>query len=128
MSATFGSTDFFEKELTKLNGFLTSTVESQDRPVPLSYKYSEENLEQVITDLVAQDKAPVYVVNFSQREAAQVAQNLLSIDFCTKEEKNKIAEAIAHYTFTTPYGKKSANRSDMASEFIMRVCFQNTGF
>ncbi len=106
MSATFGSTDFFEKELTKLNGFQTTTVSSQDRPVPLSYQYSEENLEQVIVDLVAKDKAPVYVVNFSQREAAQVAQNLLSVDFCTKEEKNKIAEAIAHYRFTSPYGKE----------------------
>jgi len=97
MSATFGSTEFFEKELTQLNGLATSTVSSEDRPVPLSYQYSEENLDQVITDLVAQNKAPVYVVNFSQREAAQVAQNLLSIDFCTKEEKAKIAEAIAHY-------------------------------
>jgi len=106
MSATFGSTDFFEKELTKLNSIPTSTVESQQRPVPLDYKYSEESLDQVITDLVAQNKAPVYVVNFSQREAAQVAQNLLSIDFCTKEEKNRIAEAIAHYKFTSPYGKE----------------------
>ncbi len=106
MSATFGSTDFFEKELTKLNGLKTVTVSSLTRPVPLNYHYSEEPLDQVITDLVEKDKAPVYVVNFSQREAAQVAQNLLSIDFCSKEHKNKIAQEIAKYNFTTPYGKE----------------------
>lgn len=106
MSATFGSTDFFEKSLTKLNGLKSTTVSSFERPVPLHYKYSEEALNQVIPDLIGEDKAPIYIVNFSQREAAQVAQNLLSIDFCTKEEKLKISEALAQYKFTSPYGKE----------------------
>ena len=106
MSATFGATEFFEQELTKLNGLPTSIVQSMDRPVPLSYQYSEEPLDQVITELVDQDKAPVYVVNFSQREAAQVAQNLLSIDFCSKEQKSRLASEIALYNFSSPYGKE----------------------
>lgn len=106
MSATFGSTEFFEKELSKLNQLETITVSSQDRPVPLDYQYSEESLDQVIAELVNQNKAPIYVVNFSQREAAEIAQNLMSMDFCSKEEKRKLAEAIAQYKFTSPYGKE----------------------
>ncbi len=106
MSATFGSTDFFEKVLSDLNHIPTSVVSSLDRPVPLTFQYSEESLEPVIQELVVQDKAPVYVVNFSQREAAQVAQNLLSVDFCTREQKNAIAEAIADFEFSSPYGKE----------------------
>ncbi len=38
--------------------------------------------------------APVYIVNFTQRGAAETAQNLMSIDLVPKERKRAIAEAI----------------------------------
>ena len=37
-------------------------------------------------------KAPVYVVHFTQLEAAQSAQDFTSINVCTREEKNAIAQ------------------------------------
>src|SRR3982751_6033684 len=39
MSATLGSTDFFEKELSKLTGAPSLTVRSDRRPVPLTFEY-----------------------------------------------------------------------------------------
>src|SRR5437016_13800937 len=46
MSATLGETTFFEAELTKLNGRPTVSVQSNDRPVPLDYAYSEISVAQ----------------------------------------------------------------------------------
>ena len=40
MSATLGDTDFFEGELTRLNGRPTATVKSTIRPVPLGFTYA----------------------------------------------------------------------------------------
>src|SRR5438477_5394906 len=73
MSATLGDTTFFEDELTRLNGRPTVTVASKDRPVPLEYAYSELTLAQTLESLVAQGKSPVYIVHFTQLEAAQNA-------------------------------------------------------
>ena len=79
MSATLGDTAFFEEELTRLNGRPTVTVFSQDRPVPLDYAYSEIALAQTLERLVSEGKSPVYVVHFTQLEAAQSAQDFTSL-------------------------------------------------
>lgn len=105
MSATLGDTEFFEKELTRLNQRETAVIRSVKRPVPLDYRYSEDPLHEAISKLIREGRAPIYVVNFSQREAAEVAQDLLSTDFCTKEEKKAISEALQGERFSSPYGK-----------------------
>jgi superfamily II RNA helicase len=104
MSATLGDTTFFEEELTRLNGRPTITVASKDRPVPLEHAYSELPLATTLESLVAQGKAPVYVVHFTQLEAAQSAQDFTSINVCTREEKNAIGSAVEGFKFTSPYG------------------------
>jgi superfamily II RNA helicase len=104
MSATLGETTFFEEELTKLNGRPTVSVESKDRPVPLEYAYSELPLAQTLERLVAEGRSPVYVVHFTQLEAAQSAQDFTSINVCTREQKNVISQALAGFKFTSPYG------------------------
>ncbi len=104
MSATLGDTMFFEEELTKLNGRVTVTVQSKDRPVPLEYRYSDLPLATTLETLVAENKAPVYVVHFTQLDAAQSAQDFTSINVCSKEEKNAIANAIEGFKFSSPYG------------------------
>ena len=52
-------------------------------------------------------KSPVYLVNFTQRECAEQAQNLMSIEVCTKEEKKTITAALNEFgiRFSSPYGK-----------------------
>ena len=104
MSATLGDTTFFEAELTRLNGRPTAAVASAERPVPLEYAYSELPLATTLESLVAQGRAPVYVVHFTQLEAAQSAQDFTSINVCTREEKNAIGSALEGFKFSSPYG------------------------
>ena len=104
MSATLGDTTFFEAELTRLNGRVSVTVQSVERPVPLDYAYSEISLAQTLERLAAEKKSPVYVVHFTQLEAAQSAQDFTSINVCTREEKNAIANALEGFKFSSPYG------------------------
>ncbi len=104
MSATLGETAFFEEELTKINGRPSVTISSVVRPVPLEFAYSELPLAKTLESLVADGKAPVYVVHFTQLEAAQSAQDFTSINVCSKDEKAAIANAIEGFKFTSPYG------------------------
>jgi superfamily II RNA helicase len=104
MSATLGETTFFEETLTRLNGRPTITVASTDRPVPLEYRYSELPLAQTLETLVADGKSPVYVVHFTQLDAAQSAQDFTSINVSSREEKAALAQALEGFKFSSPYG------------------------
>src|SRR5574344_2964277 len=104
MSATIGATAFFESELEKHTGKPAVTVRSTQRPVPLEFSYSTDELSNAVQKLVSGGKSPVYVVHFTQMSAAQDAQNFTSLELCTKEEKAEIAKAIAEFRFSSPYG------------------------
>jgi len=104
MSATLGDTTFFEEELTRLTGRQTVSVISTDRPVPLAFEYSELPLAKTLESLVASGRAPVYVVHFTQLEAAQSAQDFTSINVCSRDEKAAIANTLENFKFTSPYG------------------------
>ena len=104
MSATLGDTAFFETELTRLTGRPTATISSTDRPVPLAHEYSELPLAKTLESLIASGRAPVYVVHFTQLEAAESAQDFTSINVCSRDEKAAIANAIEGFKFTSPYG------------------------
>jgi len=104
MSATMGETSFFETELTRLTGRPTATITSTDRPVPLKHEYSELPLAKTLETLVSSGRAPVYVVHFTQLEAAQSAQDFTSINVCTREEKAALAAALEGFKFSSPYG------------------------
>jgi superfamily II RNA helicase len=108
MSATLGPTETFEKALTKLTRRSTVTVRSGERPVPLAFEYRETPLQESIQDLLRVGRAPVYIVNFTQRGAAETAQNLMSIDLLPKDRKRAIADAIDQtgLRFDSPYGKE----------------------
>lgn len=104
MSATVGATEFFEREMTKHTGRESVTVRSTQRPVPLDFTYSTTELSTEVQKLVNEGKAPVYVVHFTQAAAASNAQNFMSLDLCTREEKQAINEAIKEVRFSSPYG------------------------
>lgn len=104
MSATLGDTTFFEEELTRATGRPTAAVTSADRPVPLEHAFSELPVAKTLESLVADGKAPVYVVHFTQLEAAQSAQDFTSINVCTRDEKAAIANTLEGFKFTSPYG------------------------
>ncbi len=104
MSATLGETEFFEQELTRVTRRPSITVSSTHRPVPLEFKYSELPLAATLESLAADGKAPVYVVHFTQLEAAESAQDFTSVNVCTREEKAAIGNAIEGFKFSSPYG------------------------
>ncbi len=106
MSATLGDTDFFAEQLSALNGKATAVVKSADRPVPLDFEYRETHLHETIADAMRRGLTPVYMVNFTQRLAAEEAQNLMSTNFLSKEQKQAIAAAIGDFRFDTPFGKE----------------------
>ncbi len=106
MSATLGDTAIFEEALKKLTGEETVVVRSTDRPVPLDFNYSEDPLHEAVSKLVRSGRSPIYLVSFTQRECAEEAQNFMSVDLCTKEEKKLIAEALVGFKFSSPYGKE----------------------
>jgi len=106
MSATIGDTEFFQEILTQLTGTTTTLVKSEDRPVPLEFEYSTVTLEEKIEELVTANRAPIYLVHFSQLACAQTAQDLMSRNFCSKEEKEAIAEILIDADFRSPYGKE----------------------
>ncbi len=106
MSATIGDTEFFQETLTQLTGTTTTLVKSEDRPVPLEFDYSTVTLEEKIEELVTAERAPIYLVHFSQLACAQTAQDLMSRNFCSKEEKEAIAEILVDADFRSPYGKE----------------------
>jgi superfamily II RNA helicase len=45
-----------------------------------------------LQELVEANKAPVYLVHFTQNEAAQAAQDLMSLNFCSAAEKASIKD------------------------------------
>jgi superfamily II RNA helicase len=104
MSATLGDTSFFEEALTRLNGRPTVAVKSTHRPVPLAFTYAETPLSFTLEKLVEAGQAPVYVVHFTQLEAAQSAQDFTSINLCSRDEKAAIAQILEGFKFNSPYG------------------------
>jgi superfamily II RNA helicase len=105
MSATLGDTTVIEESLTQLTKREVAKISSAERPVPLDYEYRETPLHETISDLIEQKKYPIYLVNFTQRAAAEEAQSLLSVDFSTKEEKEALRVAMFDQPLDTPYAK-----------------------
>ncbi len=106
MSATLGDMRDTSARLEQRTDKTVAIVRSHERPVPLDFEYRETLLPRTLRDLTEQEKTPIYLVHFTQREAAEGAQDLMSVDLCTKEHKGRLAEAIGAFRFDTPFGKQ----------------------
>lgn len=105
MSATLGDVSALSADLTRRTGRETALVDDAERPVPLSFEWSTEQLHEKLEHLVETDQAPVYVVHFTQASALERAQSLLSAKLCSREERDAIAAAIGNFRFTSGFGK-----------------------
>ncbi|WP_411139422.1 DEAD/DEAH box helicase [Streptomyces sp. x-80] len=105
MSATLGDMSRFEGDLTRRTGKPTSVVRSVTRPVPLSYEYRTTPMTETLTELLETHQSPVYIVHFTQAAAVERAQALMSINMCTRAEKDEIAQLIGNFRFTTKFGR-----------------------
>ena len=105
MSATLGDVTRFEQDLTRRTGRPTAVVTSAERPVPLTFRFSLEPLHESIGELLTGNQAPVYVVHFTQAAAIEQAQALMSINVCSRAEKDAIAGLIGRFRFSAGFGK-----------------------
>jgi len=120
MSATLGDVSRFEVDLTRRTGRPTAVVANTSRPVPLHYSYRESPLHETLSEMLAtgegvrarsdhgvraRSQAPVYIVHFTQAAAAERAQSLMSINVCTRAEKDAIADLIGDFRFTAGFGR-----------------------
>jgi superfamily II RNA helicase len=106
MSATLGDMAPIIERVEALTKRPSTIVSNVDRPVPLAFEYRLTPLHETISDLVAAGKSPIYLVNFTQRAAAEQAQNLTSVNLCSKEDKERIRALLSDFRFDSPYGKE----------------------
>jgi superfamily II RNA helicase len=105
MSATLGNTRPIEERLERATGRPVAHVHSEARPVPLDFEYCETPIHETVEALLDQGRAPVYVVHFTQREAALRAQALTSARIASREQRDAIAVELGGFRFDSPYGK-----------------------
>ena len=104
MSATLGDVSRIEADLSRRTGRPTAVVRSVDRPVPLSFSYATTPIHETLEGLLSTGQAPIYVVHFTQVAALERAQALMSVNVCSRAEKDAIAQLIGGFRFTTGFG------------------------
>ena len=105
MSATLGDVTMFRDDLTRRTGRSTAVVGGTERPVPLEFSYALSPLHETIEELLEQDRAPVYVVHFTQAAALERAQSLMAAKITTRAERDAIAERIGGFRFGAGFGR-----------------------
>lgn len=106
LSATLGDMTRIAQRLEERTGRPVARIVSARRPVPLEFEWRETPLQSTIEELVSQDRAPIYVVGFTQRECAELAQALTSAGLTERRDRERIRESIGAFRFDTPYGKE----------------------
>jgi superfamily II RNA helicase len=104
MSATLGDVGFFERDLTRRTGRATAVVASGERPVPLFFSYATTPAHETVAELLSTDRAPVYVVHFTQAAALERAQALTSIQVAGRAARDEIGAMIAGFRFGAGFG------------------------
>ena len=105
MSATLGDVSRFEEDLTRRTGRPTAVIASTERPVPLVFSYAPNRCTRPSAELLTTGQAPVYVVHFTQAAALEQAQALMSVNVCSRAEKDAIADLIGDFRFSAGFGK-----------------------
>ncbi len=104
MSATLGDVSFFVEDLRRRTGREVAAVTGTQRPVPLTYTYAVDPVHEVVERLVADGRAPVYLVHFTQRDAVERAQALTSTPVATRQARDAIAAELAAFRFGRGFG------------------------
>lgn len=105
MSATLGEMSAIETDLHGRSGREVVSVSSDRRPVPLEFTYSEDPIIQRVEGLAEENKVPAYLVYFSQRAATEAAQSFISLNLCTRDERERLGEILSGHAFNSPFGK-----------------------
>jgi superfamily II RNA helicase len=106
MSATLGDVSGIAEHVRRRTEIEVSLVTSEQRPVPLDFDYRETPLHETVESLLETARSPIYIVNFTQRECAELAQSLTSMKISSREVRERIREAMGGVRLDTPYGKE----------------------
>ncbi|WP_147916649.1 DEAD/DEAH box helicase [Ruania zhangjianzhongii] len=104
MSATLGDVSAIAADLTRRTGREVAVISNTERPVPLTYSYSTEPLQEVVRELLGTHRTPVYIVHFTQAAAVEQAQSLTSIPVASRAHRDQIAEALRGFQFARGFG------------------------
>ncbi|GGL44839.1 DUF3516 domain-containing protein [Phycicoccus endophyticus] len=104
MSATLGDTHAIEEDLHARTGREVLAVTGTQRPVPLEYEWVLTPVHETLELLLREDKAPVYVVSFTQAAAVEQAQALASVEVVTAARKAALKEAVGGFRFGKGFG------------------------
>ncbi len=105
MSATLGDTRALEADLARRTGRDTVAVTGVERPVPLEFDWVLTPVHDTLELLLRDDRAPVYVVSFTQSGAVEQAQALASVDVVSSARKAELKEAVGHFRFGKGFGQ-----------------------
>ncbi len=105
MSATLGDTRDLRIDLARRTGRPTVLVDDAVRPVPLSYEWAMTPVHDTIAEIIAERRAPVYVVHATQKDALERAQSLLSVDLGNRSQRDEIAAMVATFRFSAGFGR-----------------------
>ena len=108
LSATLGDVRFFREDLTRRTGRPTVLVDDAVRPVPLRFEYRRTLLHHTIEDLLASDAAPLYLVNFSQKDAVAQATAMASVTKLDDEAKEIVSSELAAAKLPAGFGRDLA--------------------
>ncbi|WP_205860543.1 RNA helicase [Phycicoccus sp. HDW14] len=105
MSATLGDTTELERDLGRRTAREVVSVKGVERPVPLEHEWVLTAVHETIELLLRDDRAPVYVVSFTQSGAVEQAQALMSVEVVPSARKAAIKEAVGGFRFGKGFGQ-----------------------
>ncbi|MFE5775414.1 DEAD/DEAH box helicase [Brachybacterium sp. NPDC056505] len=105
MSATLGDVSFFVEDLEARTARDVTVVDDAPRPVPLDFRWSLDPLPETIQTVLDDRDAPVYIVNFTQKDALDQATALMGTKILGTEEKERIRELIGDFRFSKGFGQ-----------------------
>ena len=105
MSATLGDVSFFAEDIARRTGVPVAVIDDAERPVPLTFSYVIEPLHELLEELVQTHRSPVYVVHFTQKDAVDRAQSLMSTNLATRAQRDQIADELGGFRFGPGFGR-----------------------
>ncbi|WP_350258852.1 DEAD/DEAH box helicase [Scrofimicrobium sp. R131] len=105
LSATLGDMSELAEDLAERTERTVGMVTEATRPVPLEFEYCLDELPVVVERLLAEDRAPIYIVHFAQREAVNTAKGLQKLSILSKEQKAELKEALRFESFGRGFGQ-----------------------
>ncbi|MDR0593655.1 MAG: DUF3516 domain-containing protein [Bifidobacteriaceae bacterium] len=104
MSATLGNVDRFVEDLPRRTRRPASAILDAPRPVPLEFSYQVLPLPNLITGLVKDGLTPAYVVQFTQREAVELAGLLAALPLADRQRQQDLRDGIGGFKFGPGFG------------------------